>query len=60
MKVALEIETSSLLTYDNNRPSTGEIYFQFEDFAFPEKGWNDFVDVILNWWIHNLIELIEV
>ncbi|MFS0840581.1 hypothetical protein [Paenibacillus sp. 1P03SA] len=29
---------------------TGEIYFQFENFYFPEHGWNDFIVVILCWW----------
>ncbi|KAF2080461.1 hypothetical protein [Flavobacterium sharifuzzamanii] len=30
---------------------TGEIYFKINDFSFPEEGWNDFVIVILNWWL---------
>ncbi|MGE6230650.1 hypothetical protein [Paenibacillus chitinolyticus] len=29
---------------------TGEIYFQFGDFCFPELRWNDFIVVILCWW----------
>ncbi|MCX2679365.1 hypothetical protein OOZ15_05365 [Galbibacter sp. EGI 63066] len=28
----------------------GNIYFTDQEFSFPEKGWNDFVIIILNWW----------
>lgn len=38
---------------------TGEIYFQFENFYFPERGWNDFVVVLLGWWIKSA-ETLEV
>jgi hypothetical protein len=30
---------------------TGEIYFKVDDFFFPEEGWNDFIIIILNWWL---------
>ena len=29
---------------------TGEIWFEFSEFSFPEKHWNDFVAVVLSWW----------
>ena len=38
---------------------TGEIYFVTENEVFPEKGWNDFVVVILTWWHDALINLIQ-
>ena len=33
---------------------TGNIYFQIDDFFFPEEGWNDFVVIILSWWLRAL------
>src|SRR5690606_21761028 len=38
---------------------TGEIFFSFGDDFFPEKNWNDFLNVILNWWLVELIGLLE-
>lgn len=33
-----------------------EIYFQFNyESYFPERGWDDFVVIILNWWIESTI-----
>lgn len=36
---------------------TGVIYFDLEDRQFPEKSWNDFVVVILNWWLSEIANL---
>ncbi|KJS16096.1 MAG: hypothetical protein VR69_10875 [Peptococcaceae bacterium BRH_c4b] len=36
---------------------TSEICFIIEDQFFPEKNWNDFVVVILTWWLHSLKKL---
>ena len=33
---------------------TGEIYFKINDYFFPEKRWDDFVVVILGWWLRAL------
>ena len=32
----------------------GEIYFKDDDILFPEENWNDFIVVILNWWLEEL------
>jgi len=58
MDVKLEIVKESIIT-SPKRISTGEIYFQFEEFSFPERQWNDFIDVILNWWIIEIIDFIQ-
>jgi len=34
-----------------------EIYFQIEDKFFPGKSWDDFVVIILNWWIENILNI---
>ncbi len=38
---------------------TSIIYFQHENFFFPEKDWSDFVVVILYWWNKNINYLNE-
>jgi len=39
------------------RTITGHLFVQVGDFFFPEKGWDDFVVVVLGWWIENAILL---
>lgn len=39
-------------SFRRTKSITGEIYFQIGDFFFPEEGWNDFVAIILSWWLH--------
>jgi hypothetical protein len=34
---------------------TGRIHVQINGRSFPEKGWNDLVIIILNWWIEEII-----
>lgn len=46
--LVINIETLSNI----GRKITGEIYFEFSNFIFPEKGWNDFVVIILSWWLN--------
>lgn len=36
---------------------TGVIYFDFGEIKFPEIGWDDFVVVIVGWWITSLLKL---
>ncbi|BDP40916.1 hypothetical protein DAETH_08850 [Deinococcus aetherius] len=35
------------------------IWWQFDDISFPEKGWADNPGVVLPWWAHQLILLIQ-
>jgi len=37
---------------------TGEICFVIDNQFFPEQNWNDFVVVILSWWLESLMKLI--
>lgn len=48
VKVNVALESLALT---NRKAITGEIYFENIDGYFPEIHWNDFVVVILNWWI---------
>ena len=41
----------------SRRKITGEICFVIEDQFFPEENWNDFVVVILTWWLQCLKKL---
>ncbi len=38
---------------------TGAICFQFGEKAFPDPDWNDFVVVVLCWWIESVIQLVD-
>lgn len=38
---------------------TGPICFKIEDKYFPESNWNDFIVVILGWWINNFTNAIK-
>lgn len=40
-------------------PATGIIYWQIGDFEFPAGDWYDFVLVVLNWWLDNLLGLFQ-
>ncbi len=57
--VSLKIDPSTIkFNIDGN--STGNIYFSINGKkSFPDDEWNDFVDIILNWWINAIIEMIE-
>lgn len=35
----------------------GDIYFEFQGTSFPEKNWNDFILIILHWWLEALKKL---
>lgn len=37
----------------------GEIYFKMDNECFPEIKWNDFIVIIMKWWIQNFIEIID-
>ncbi|KNY26497.1 hypothetical protein Bccel_1762 [Pseudobacteroides cellulosolvens ATCC 35603 = DSM 2933] len=33
------------------RNITGEIFFKVGEFSFPEQNWNDFIIIVLVWWL---------
>jgi hypothetical protein len=51
------IEGSSLVKGSSN--ITGKIYIDFKEFAFPGKGWNDFVVKIISWWLEGLERILN-
>jgi hypothetical protein len=36
---------------------TGVIYFNFDQYKFPEIGWNDYIVIILGWWLDSIERL---
>ena len=38
---------------------TGTFYVKLGDFVFPDDKWNDFIVVILDWWLNNLLLIID-
>ena len=55
--MAIKIDLSN--TYKEGDKIFGNIYFENDDVIFPEKNWNDFVVVIVNWWSESLYRLIN-
>ena len=49
-EVAIRIAVESL-ELSRSKALTGEICFEVGEVYFPDQRWNDFVVVILNWWI---------
>lgn len=47
------------LHISGNQAITGDINVQIEDRYFPNKGWNDFTVIILEWWTNNFVEFIR-
>jgi len=37
------------IDFSNSQAVTGVVFFDFGSFQFPEKGWNDFIVVVLSW-----------
>ncbi|MCH1625329.1 hypothetical protein [Fredinandcohnia quinoae] len=54
IEMNIDLDTLSI---NNRNVITGEIYFSFNGEYFPERGWNDFIVVILTWWHTALINL---
>ena len=38
---------------------TGRLYVELGTFVFPDRGWSDFVVVILSWWLEALYGLVD-
>ncbi len=43
----------------NNGNITGKICLEHEGIFFPDRDWNDFVNIILNWWLEGLLNLLS-
>lgn len=54
--IIVKIQKSSF-ECSKNQLITGVIFFDFMDVQFPRKDWNDFVVIILNWWLSALTKI---
>jgi hypothetical protein len=52
----LHIDQDSIRKCHNNI-FTGTIYVEVGDKQFPEKNWNDFFLIILNFWLQEIVEM---
>jgi hypothetical protein len=44
---------------NNNNKITGKICFYINNNYFPDSDWNDFLVIVLNWWIDSLVNIIS-
>lgn len=57
-EIILQVETTSL-KQSKSKLITGVVFFDFGDgYRFPEQGWNDFVVIVLCWWLSSLKRLV--
>jgi hypothetical protein len=55
---ALIVEPNSVKTRKGG-PATGNIWLEINGAGFPKQHWNDFVVVLLGWWVNALLRLIH-
>ena len=55
--ITVQTEAASL-EQSKSQAITGVIFFDFDGYQFPEKGWNDFIVVVLCWWLSALKAII--
>lgn len=51
--IVISINKDSI-TIDSRGVITGEIYIKIGEYCFPDPKWNDFIVVILGWWVQTL------
>ncbi|HBV14511.1 hypothetical protein [Chryseobacterium carnipullorum] len=56
-KFIIYIDKNSIFKHKNN--ITGNIYFNFDGFFFPERNWNDFIIIIINNWINSSYNILS-
>lgn len=56
-RVTFKLQKESL-KISGNKLITGAVYFDFGSFQFPEKDWDDFIVIILKWWLVALARII--
>ena len=56
--ITVQVDSASL-TQSNSTAITGVVFFDFGNYLFPEEGWNDFVVVVLCWWLSALKQIAE-
>lgn len=52
-KVEIIVDYSSL-TISSRKSILGDVYWKVGNRFFPEEGWNDFVIVIMSWWLKTI------
>ena len=55
-QLSVNVETATLAR-SSSKAITGKIFIKADSFVFPEIGWNDFVPIILSWWLNEITEL---
>ena len=53
------IDENSNLNQGSSGLITGEIYFEQNNYYFPEKRWSDFPVIVLGWWISSFLEFVK-
>jgi len=48
---------SGAITRSGGGSISSSVYFKMGDRYFPGKGWNDFVVIILGWWIKSIMDI---
>lgn len=54
-QINILIDKNSVMKNDDK--ITGKICFNIDKNYFPDSNWNDFVIIILNWWINSLLNI---
>lgn len=58
VQVEVRIAEDSI-EHTSSRIVTGVVFFDFGEIKFPESEWNDYVVVILSWWLVALRDIVE-
>ena len=53
------IDEKSLEQTTQGASVSGNIYWQFDDYYFPEQNWYDYVSPLLMWWSTSIIEVLS-
>jgi len=56
--ITVQTESKSI-EQSKSQAITGVIFFDLGGYQFPEKGWNDFIVVVLSWWLAALENIIS-
>lgn len=56
--ISLVTEPASIITCPDG-PATGNVWLVLNGYEFPTHGWNDFIVVILGWWLTALLLLLR-
>ena len=55
--LTFHLTPSSFVARNGKIKEIGEVYIQLDDYAFPDKEWNDFAFNIIYWWMESFAKL---